>query len=87
MHRQGLLARLSELKVKLEVRDGKLHVNAPAGVLTRELQQAISLEKNALIEMLQSTRSVPLDGQLPQIIPDLSRRYDWFALRDVQHAY
>src|SRR5579863_6332886 len=84
---QSLLGKLSELNVKLEVRDGKLHVNAPAGVLTAELQQAISQQKKSLIEILESAHAAPLQSQLPQITPDPTKRYEAFPLTDVQHAY
>jgi hypothetical protein len=73
---QSLLGKLSELNVKLEVRDGKLHVNAPAGVLTAELQQAISQQKKSLIEILESAHAAPLQSQLPQITPDPTKRYE-----------
>ena len=31
---KNLLGKLSELNVKLDAKDGKLHINAPAGALT-----------------------------------------------------
>jgi amino acid adenylation domain-containing protein len=84
---QNLLASLSALKVKIEVRDGKLHVNAPAGALTPELKKAISLHKDALIEKLQAPRAPDLQNELPQIVPDPESRHEPFPLNDVQHAY
>ncbi|HEX3525459.1 MAG TPA: amino acid adenylation domain-containing protein [Thermoanaerobaculia bacterium] len=84
---QSLLATLSALKVKIEVRDGKLHVNAPAGALTPELHQAIGRHKEELIERLQGSRVPELEDELPQIVPDPQRRHEPFPLNDVQHAY
>ncbi|HEV7673039.1 MAG TPA: amino acid adenylation domain-containing protein [Candidatus Angelobacter sp.] len=82
-----LLSRLSDLNVRLEVRAGKLHVTAAPGVVTPELQQTISLQKKALIEMLESVDALPLQNELQQIVPDPAKRYEAFPLNDVQHAY
>src|SRR5579859_1705213 len=82
-----LLDTLHELNIRLEVRNGRLHVNAPAGVLTAELQQAISQQKNVLLEMLQSVRVEPAQDEIPQIVPDQEKRHEPFPLNDVQHAY
>jgi pyochelin synthetase len=84
---QSLLGTLAELNVKLEVRDGELHVNAPAGALTAELRRAIGQQKNTLIEMLQSASDLSFPEQLPQIVPDPGKRYQSFPLNEVQHAY
>lgn len=83
---QTLLGKLSELNVKLEIRDGKLHVNAPAGALTPDLQREIRERKEALIEALQSAQTAAPEA-LPQIIPDPAKRFEPFPLNDVQHAY
>ena len=45
---QNLLNTLSALNARLEVRDGKLHVNAPAGVLTPELRVIACRSENEL---------------------------------------
>ncbi len=85
---QKLLTTLSALNAKLELRDGKLHVNAPAGVMTPELQKEIARHKDALIAKLQSAaQEGGADEELPQIVPDPSRRYEPFPLNGVQHAY
>jgi hypothetical protein len=85
---QSLLATLSSLQVKLEVRDGKLYVNAPAGVLTSELQQEISRHRDALIEKLEaSSRPAGPREELPSIVPDPEHRHQAFPLNTVQHAY
>jgi pyochelin synthetase len=84
---QNLLATLSALKVKIEVRDGKLRVNAPAGTLTPELQEAISRHKDALIERLQASRAAGPEEEVPRITPDPESRHQPFPLNAVQHAY
>ncbi len=84
---QNLLATLSALNVKLEVRDGKLRVNAPAGVLTPELHQAIGRHKDALIARLEASRAAAPEEELPAIVPDPEGRHEPFPLNDVQHAY
>src|SRR3954447_7816693 len=84
---QSLLAALSALKVKIEVRDGKLHVNAPAGALTPELQAAIGRHKEALIERLQVSHAAGQEEELPRITPDPESRHEPFPLNAVQHAY
>ena len=78
---QSLLATLSALQVKIEARDGKLHVNAPAGVLTPELKQEISLHRDALIERLQAS-SLPVvpREELPLIVPDPEHGHEPFPL-------
>jgi pyochelin synthetase len=84
---QNLLATLSSLHVKIEIRDGKLHVNAPAGVLTPELQREISRHKDALIEGLRSSLVAGPQDELPRIVPDPESRHEPFPLNTVQHAY
>gem|GEM_PF-2334488 len=86
---QELLAKLSSLNAKLELRDGKLSVNAPAGVLTPELQKEIAAHKEALIARLQETQqtAAELDDELPPIVPDPARCHEPFPLNPVQHAY
>lgn len=85
---QSLLATLSALKVKIELRDGKLRVNAPAGVLTPELQEAIGRHRDELIERLQASSRLPEPpAELPRIVPDPGHRHEPFPLNDVQHAY
>jgi len=84
---QSLLATLSSLKVRIEVRDGKLHVNAPAGALTPELRDAIGRHRDALIERLQASQAAGPRDEPPGIVPDPENRHQPFPLNDVQHAY
>jgi len=63
-------------------------VNAPAGVLTPELHQAIGRHKDALIARLEASRAAAgPEEELPAIVPDPERRHEPFPLNDVQHAY
>ncbi len=48
----GLLAILNRLNVKLLLVGGKLRLEAPAGVLTRELQESLQQYKAALKSLL-----------------------------------
>jgi amino acid adenylation domain-containing protein len=83
---QSLLARLSDLNIRVEVRAGKLHVSAPPGALTVDLQATIRENRAALLSLMQGQ-----DGTLSEaasvITPDLDHRHDPFPLNDVQHAY
>lgn len=83
----NLLDMLSALGVRLDVRDGKLQASAPAGVLTRELRQAIDRQRDDLIEKLLSARGGDTFEPLPQIVPNPAARHQPFPLTDVQHAY
>ena len=88
---RDLLATLSALKIKIEERDGQLHVNAPSGALTPELKERIGRHKEALIERLRALRSAEAarsdDAELPRAEPDPDHRHEPFPLNDVQHAY
>lgn len=84
---RSFLARLAELDIKIESRDGKLHISAPPGVLTEELKQAIAAHRNALLERLQGRWSSSAGEDLPPIVPDPDNLYEPFPLTEVQHAY
>jgi amino acid adenylation domain-containing protein len=84
---QELLATLAEKQVRIELRDGRLHVHAAPGTITRELQQALAEHKEALIHHLQ-TRSAPFEDEtLPAAVPDPDSVHVPFPLNPVQHAY
>ncbi|MBW8877597.1 MAG: amino acid adenylation domain-containing protein [Acidobacteria bacterium] len=85
---QSLLSKLSALKVRIELRDGKLVVNAPVGALSPELQEEIGRHKEALILGLQAAQTAGRQQlELPQIVPDPESWHEPFPLNDVQHAY
>lgn len=84
---QGLLAKLAELGVRIDLKDGKLQVSAPPGVMNEELRRELAAHRDELLERL---RTVPADfesEELPVIVPDIASRHLPFALNDVQHAY
>jgi pyochelin synthetase len=84
---QSLLATLAQLDIKIESRDGKLRVSAPAGVLTDELKQAIAEHRDALLERLGAKQPVSVRDELPSIVPDEKSLHEPFPLTEVQHAY
>jgi len=47
-----LISKLRQLNIKLSVVDGKLKINAPKGVVTKEIIQSIKVHKNQLLDML-----------------------------------
>ena len=84
---QQLLAILTEKQVRIELRDGKLHVHAAPGVMTRELQQALGEHKDALIGHLQAQSALAPAEQYPQAVAAVEDADQPFALNPVQHAY
>ncbi|HZX28247.1 MAG TPA: amino acid adenylation domain-containing protein, partial [Telluria sp.] len=75
------------LNVKLDVQDGKLRIQAPAGVVTPDLQAQIREHKDSLVALLGQSWQGKASEPLPQIEPDPASRHDPFPLNDVQHAY
>ena len=84
---QKLLAKLAEKQVRIEVRDGKLHVHAAPGVITPDLQSALSEHRDAMIRHLDA-RSGPLPAEeYPAVVANPEDAYRPFPLNPVQHAY
>ena len=54
MNTLDLLAELKRLNVKLSLAGDKLRLEAPAGVLTPELKEAVSQQKPALVALLEA---------------------------------
>jgi len=79
-----LLSELSDAGVRLRVKEGKLDVHAPRGVLTPALVATLTEHKAELIELLAGG-----DGEeAPEALePDLERRYEPFPLTDIEQAY
>ncbi|SOU07152.1 non-ribosomal peptide synthetase/type I polyketide synthase [Xanthomonas arboricola] len=84
---QQLLAILAEKQVRIELRDGKLHVHAAPGVMTRELQHALGEHKDALIGHLQAQSALAPAENYPQAVAAIEDADQPFALNPVQHAY
>lgn len=84
---KNLLLEIARLGIQLEVRDGNLLVNAPTGVLTRDLQNRIRESKQALIQAFQARSIDHSAAPLAQVVPDPANRTLPFPLNDVQYAY
>lgn len=79
-----LLSELRRLGVKLRLEDEKLHVIAPAGVLTPELREQLRLNRDALTAIVRRAEG---GDAPPEITPRPESRYEPFALTEIQHAY
>ncbi|MFZ5637346.1 MAG: amino acid adenylation domain-containing protein [Pseudomonadota bacterium] len=84
---QKLLAILAEKQVRIELRDGRLHVHAAPGAITQELQQALGEHKDALIRYLENRSAPIVDEAYPVVVPDPARAHEPFPLNPVQYAY
>lgn len=85
-----MLWQLSERGVKLwaDESDGdRLRIRAPQGILTPELQQAISEQKSAILSLLRETKVRDFAGELPAIVPCPEQREQPFPLTDMQYAF
>jgi pyochelin synthetase len=85
MNRNELLIELDKRGVKLWVQNDKLSIEAPKGVLTKELFNSLVEHKIEIMRLLRlnDTKST----SLPIIEPDFSRRYEPFPLTDIQQAH
>lgn len=82
---RSLLEQLAALKIRLHAEDGQLRVQAPAGVLSDALREALKQHRDKLLAHLSG------DGQpaaaWPRVQADEAARHQPFPLTDVQHAY
>lgn len=62
MTAEAILERLRVLGARVSLAGDKLHVDAPAGVLTDDLRQAIREHKAALLELLRPATPFPPAG-------------------------
>ncbi|NMF67364.1 condensation domain-containing protein, partial [Brasilonema octagenarum] len=85
MNRNELLTELDKRGVKLWVENDQLSIEAPKGVLTKELLDSLAKHKLEIIRLLRLTDTNATS--LPIIKPDPSRRYEPFPLTDIQQAY
>jgi len=87
MDLHSLLSNLSDQGVKLSENEGSLLVDAPKGVMTTELRNAL-VENKAEILLLLRQHSMSVSSTLPTIVPaPISQRYEPFPLTDMQHAF
>ncbi|MBW4553601.1 MAG: amino acid adenylation domain-containing protein [Aphanocapsa sp. GSE-SYN-MK-11-07L] len=89
MELHSLLTVLSSQSVKLTINGdgGLLEIDAPKGIITPELHQALVEHKPEIIELLSQSRDS--DGFLspPRITPAPDQRYEPFPLTDMQYAF
>ncbi|MFU8852179.1 amino acid adenylation domain-containing protein [Micromonospora sp. SL1-18] len=79
-----LLLELHQRGIKLRLVDGRLDVLAPAGALTPDLRERLTMSRDQLVALLRGAES---GDDLPQITPRPQERYEPFPLTDIQHAY
>ena len=87
MELQLLLRELRAKDIKLTVEGESLAVDAPAGVLTADLRQALQKRKTELLALLEEGEATETFSSLPPLIRDVDGRHDPFPLTDLQHAY
>ncbi|QFS52457.1 non-ribosomal peptide synthetase [Nostoc sphaeroides] len=85
MNRNELLTELDKRGVKLWVENDKLSIEAPKGVLTKDLFSSLAEHKIEIMRLLRLND--PKTTSLPIIEPDFSRRYEPFPLTDIQQAH
>lgn len=84
---QLLLVELAELNITLRAEQGQLHINAPSGVLSDSIKQALRQHREALLARLQQASNAGMHAEWPNISSDVENRQEPFPLSDVQHAY
>ena len=82
-----LLSELSSLNVRLEAREGMLHVSAPSGALTPSLRERIQQHRNALVTLLSTAPPDVQDAAASVLEPNAKDLHEPFPLNEVQHAY
>ena len=90
MDLHSLLTHLSTQGVKLAANGNSLDVDAPKGVITPNLRQALTEHKAEILLWLhQNTKDAPwhVSTSLPKIVPAPDQRYEPFPLTDMQHAF
>ncbi|MBV7333000.1 hypothetical protein KFU94_33180 [Chloroflexi bacterium TSY] len=70
MNTREFLVHLRQLDIQLSIRDGKLKLNAPKGVLTAELKAELVVRKDDILTLLQpdkiNTSELPAPGSIPR---------------------
>lgn len=83
----SLLTHLSIKGIKLSVNEDSLLVDAPKGVMTRELRDSLAEHKGEILLMLRQSDAGTSSAVLPTIAPAPEQRYEPFPLTDMQHAF
>ncbi|HEY9833609.1 MAG TPA: AMP-binding protein [Stenomitos sp.] len=87
MDLHSLLTHLSNKGIKLSVNGDSLLVDAPKGVMTRELCDSLTKHKAEILLMLRQYDAGASSAVLPSIVPAPEQRYEPFPLTDMQHAF
>jgi amino acid adenylation domain-containing protein len=87
MDLHSLLTNLSNKGIKLSANGDSLLVDAPKGVMTRELRDSLTEHKAEILLMLRQYDSGTSSAALPTIVPVPEQRYEPFPLTDMQHAF
>ncbi|MGH2666631.1 amino acid adenylation domain-containing protein [Flavobacterium sp.] len=74
-----IIHRLLSLGVHLKIIDGNLKVNAPKGVLTKELLEEISAHKAYLMQLLSSNTSIPTAEVKESYALTPTQYFMWFS--------
>src|SRR5688572_3271510 len=83
---EQLLVELNKRGVRLQLEADDLRVSAPAGALTRELQQSLRSQKAEIVRLLRGSRT-PTQTPVAAVEADTAHRGEPFPLTDIQHAY
>src|SRR4051812_25652778 len=83
---EQLLVELHKRGVKLQLENDDLRVSAPAGVLTRELQQSLRSNKAEIVRLLRAGLAHP-ETPFASVQADPAHRGEPFPLTEIQHAY
>jgi amino acid adenylation domain-containing protein len=87
MNLHSLLTHLSNQGVKLAVNGDSLLVDAPKGVMTQQLRDALTDNKAEILLLLRQHGTGRSSATLPAIVPAPEQRYEPFPLTDMQHAF
>ena len=82
-----ILVKLAELNIKVKLKNGNLHLNAPHGVLGKELLKELKDNKASIVKYLENSNDSQLETNWPSITPDTENKFLPFPLSEVQHAY
>ncbi|MET8042732.1 amino acid adenylation domain-containing protein [Micromonospora sp. NPDC005215] len=80
---QDLLVELHRRRIRLQLVDDRIQVQAPPGALTAELREQISGRRDELVSLLR----VAGTAEEHILVPRPEDRYLPFPLTDIQHAY
>lgn len=81
---QDLITDLTRLGIRVRLVEDKLDVRAPVGVLTPELRERLTVNRDALVAVLRRSAA---PREVRRLAPDPENRFEPFPLTDVQQAY